>query len=801
MRIIETDQLTPEDLKGDRGLWIYNGLDVCVTSEVLGALLPQLTPTTAATYSFSRQLLGPILEMNMRGVLVDRERRDEVLASYHEDVDRLTNQLNRLIREGIGFDFTVSKGRKYTFPSDDQLKELFFDILGLPEITKVNDKGERVRTVDRKALEKLEHYFYAEPIVKHLFLLRELAKKISFLNTSCDPDGRMRTSFNIAGTTTGRLSSAMSDTGTGCVRPTAEALTPTGWKTLAEIKSGDYIAQWDGGFINFVRCTMNRKNFSGQLLQMRSEQISLTVTQDHRVIGSDYRNPIAKIYKALDASTLSVLKIPLGGCYEEGQEYIPPFAAMLMAGFSKEGSGWRGAFTKQRKIDRFLALTKEFSLSFNEQKAPEGYRRFYLPGYLDIPKKWGAWVLNLSQEAAYDLIEEARYWDSHSRGNSFIFYTAHKEQAEWFQILAHLTNHSTTLRKLPQASPQAYGGGKSIIWSVNVKPRTHAQVMKKHWKSVNYEGEVCCPSVPSTCWLVREDDYISVTGNSNLQNVTNRLRSIFIADPGYKFCNIDLEQGDSRGVGAIHWNLFRDPAYLDATESGDLHTLVAMGAFPNLPWTSDLKENRKVAEKERFYRDLNYRDAAKRLGHGSNYRGNYQHMAKETHIPPSNVKEFQYNYFKRFPSFKYWWEYVESQVRDTRKLTTLMGRQRYFFGDWREDSTINAAIAYEPQSITADTIDRGLLAVWRANRVQLLLQVHDSILFQFPEEQEDEIVPWALETIQQKLILKQGREFVIPGEAKVGWSWTDMREDPDGLRKYTDSNRPKKRTREVRLRY
>ncbi len=507
MKIIHTDEIQPADLHGDGGLWIYNGLDCCVTTEVLDALLPQLTPTTAATYQFSRDLQGPILEMNMRGMLVDQFRRDEVLTSYHADVERLTDQLNRLIRDGVGFEFEVSKGRKYRYPSDDQLKHLFFNIMGLPKIHKINGNGERVLTVDRKALEKLEHHFYAEPIVRHLYSLRELAKKISFLNTGSDPDGRLRTSFNIAGTTTGRLASSMSDFGTG----------------------------------------------------------------------------------------------------------------------------------------------------------------------------------------------------------------------------------------------------------------------------------------------------------TNLQNVENRLRSVFIADPGHKFCNIDLEQGDSRGVGAIHWNLFRDSAYLDACESGDLHTNVAVGAFPSLPWTGKLTDDRLVANGS-FHRDLSFRDAAKRLGHGTNYRGNADHMARETHIPSANVHEFQRNYLKQFPSFKYWWEWVEGQVRDTRKLTTLMGRQRYFFGNWRDHDTINAAVAYEPQSITADTIDRGLFTLWRANRVQLLLQVHDSILFQFPEEQEEEIVPWALETIKQRLILKEGREFVIPGEAKVGWNWSDYKgptkkdkgnPDPDALRKFTDPTRPKTRTRKA----
>jgi DNA polymerase I-like protein with 3'-5' exonuclease and polymerase domains len=87
--------------------------------------------------------------------------------------------------------------------------------------------------------------------------------------------------------------------------------------------------------------------------------------------------------------------------------------------------------------------------------------------------------------------------------------------------------------------------------------------------------------------------------------------------------------------------------------------------------------------------------------------------------------------------------------------------------------------------MTAEEINKGMLEVWRANKVQLLVQVHDSILFQFPEELEDEIVPWALNTLRIPLDLAGGRNFVVPTEAKVGWNWGDFAKDnPDGLVKW-----------------
>ena len=493
MRKISTRKINPDRLSHNDTLWVYNGLDVCITHEVLSALVPQLSPITSGTYRFSRDLQGPILEMNTRGLRVDLWRRDEVLADYRTKMVLLEQQLDGIVRDGIGFaDWRATS----SWRSNKDMCSLLYDKLGLPVQWKRGGTGERSRTADRDALEALECYMLAEPIIRHTFALRDLGKKISFLQTAVDPDGRLRTSFNIAGTTTGRLASSYSDFGTG----------------------------------------------------------------------------------------------------------------------------------------------------------------------------------------------------------------------------------------------------------------------------------------------------------TNLQNVENLLRSVFVADPGMKFCNIDLEQGDSRGVGAIHWQLFRDARYLDACESGDLHTHVARGAFRHLPWSGDAAADRKLAGGN-FYRSFSYRDAAKRLGHGTNYQGQADKMSRATHIPLTHIKSFQQNYLEQFPAFPLWWRWVQEALRDTRQITTLLGRQRHFLGDWKDAETIRQAVAYEPQSITADTIDRGLLALWRENRVQLLLQVHDSVLFQFHERDEAEVVPWALAQIEQIVTLKGGRQFVIPGDGKVGWNWSDSSSDPDALRKWSDPARPQRRTR------
>lgn len=519
MRIINTaDLLETTQLDHNTKEWVYNGLDCAVTFEIRDVLVSQLDNTTRGTYEFSKALQAPILEMSARGVLVDDARRQKVLKHFDLQVAQLQEQLDEIVRDGVGFDITPSKTDGLWWRSPVRVKNLFYDVMGIPPVRKRNANGVFAPTVNREALEKISDYFLAEPIAKHFIALREVDKKRSWLRTDIDRDGRMRSNFNIAGTNTGRLASSMSDFGTG----------------------------------------------------------------------------------------------------------------------------------------------------------------------------------------------------------------------------------------------------------------------------------------------------------GNLQNVDRELRSVFVSDPGWKFANVDLEQGDARNVGAICWNLFQPRygeafagSYLDACESGDLHTFVCRMSRPELPWTGELAADKKIAE-QIAYRQDSYRQLAKKLGHGTNYYGTPRTMAKHTKVATHVIEEFQYNYFKAFPVIgsidrhdglsPHWHNYVRSELRDRHALTTLFGRRRQFFGRTSEDATLREAIAYEPQSMTADEIDTGLIRLWRGDRVQLLIQVHDSILFQYREEEEAEILPWALEQIKINLPLVGGRDFVVPCDAKVGWNWGEIEYDkqgnvvgnPDGLQKWKGGDKRKR---------
>lgn len=103
---------------------------------------------------------------------------------------------------------------------------------------------------------------------------------------------------------------------------------------------------------------------------------------------------------------------------------------------------------------------------------------------------------------------------------------------------------------------------------------------------------------------------------TNGQNITDFLRRIFIADPGYVLVYPDLEQAEARVVAGLS----RDAAFIEAVSTGDIHTSVAKLVWPDLGWTGDAKGDRKIAD-QKYYRDFSYRDMAKKAGHGSNYGG------------------------------------------------------------------------------------------------------------------------------------------------------------------------------------
>lgn len=184
---------------------VYCGLDSAITLEVFEEL-STLSNAPPLVYSFSRALQAPILEMTLRGFRIDEYERQSSLAQLREKRRKLDSAL-QLMAYAV-WDKPLNPR------SPEQLKVFFYKVMKLPEVWS-SLKGERKTRMNRESLEKLEIYLYARPIIACIFAIRDLSKQIEFFETELDNDGRFRTSYNIGGTESWRLSSSKSSTGTG----------------------------------------------------------------------------------------------------------------------------------------------------------------------------------------------------------------------------------------------------------------------------------------------------------------------------------------------------------------------------------------------------------------------------------------------------------------------------------------------------------------------------------------------------------------------------------------------------------
>ena len=95
--------------------------------------------------------------------------------------------------------------------------------------------------------------------------------------------------------------------------------------------------------------------------------------------------------------------------------------------------------------------------------------------------------------------------------------------------------------------------------------------------------------------------------------------------------------------------------------------------------------------------------------------------------------------------------------------------------------------------------------VWKhVPEVDLLTQLYDAILIEYPEEIEDEIIPKIIELMTIEVPVTdtrfrnaEERTMVIPVDASVGWNWGkfDPKEpgkNPDGLKKFRGHDKRKR---------
>ena len=169
----------------------YAAEDACICRALYDLLRPQLDSNEQLRNLYTTcdiPLLPVLLQMERTGVLVDRQKLNQLSGIFHEQLQNLSNEIWELATH------------EFNIASPKQLAVVLFDELGLPSNKK--------RSTDADTLNELSD---AHPIIEKILNWRSIAKLAGTyadaLPHQIASDGRIHTTYLQTSTNTGRLSS------------------------------------------------------------------------------------------------------------------------------------------------------------------------------------------------------------------------------------------------------------------------------------------------------------------------------------------------------------------------------------------------------------------------------------------------------------------------------------------------------------------------------------------------------------------------------------------------------------------
>jgi len=211
-----------------------------------------------------------------------------------------------------------------------------------------------------------------------------------------------------------------------------------------------------------------------------------------------------------------------------------------------------------------------------------------------------------------------------------------------------------------------------------------------------------------------------------------------------------------------------------------------------------IKDSDNWPAKERYY------FIAKMICHASNYGMKFPTFqinvleksdgAVELSIP--QCREFLELYHRLFPEIEQWHAETRDELIRTRILYNLFGEPRRF-NDHFGDNLWKSAYAFKPQSTVGQITNYAFTELQelcdmggteefpiREWYFSLLQNNHDSILFQFKPEFEQQVCKMVTGHIERALMSPRGEAFRMKSECQTGYNWCPEKKviNPDGLK-------------------
>ena len=260
------------------------------------------------------------------------------------------------------------------------------------------------------------------------------------------------------------------------------------------------------------------------------------------------------------------------------------------------------------------------------------------------------------------------------------------------------------------------------------------------------------------------------SSNPNLQNIPvrgtlgKRMRASFIAAPAHTLVCADYSQIELRVLA----HMSQDATLLDAFHNNeDIHARTAALIY-------DLPQNKVSRDERRNAKTINF---------GLIYGMGAQKLARELKIAAAEAKDFIARYFAHLTGLKAFYDNVERLAKQQGFVSTLGGRRRFLPSIHSANGQAFAlarrqAINTMIQGSAADIIKLAMLAVdndteLASMHARLLLQVHDELLLEVPEEKAQ--AAGARTAALMAAVAPAGAELSVPLAVDwgVGRNWAE----------------------------
>jgi len=204
------------------------------------------------------------------------------------------------------------------------------------------------------------------------------------------------------------------------------------------------------------------------------------------------------------------------------------------------------------------------------------------------------------------------------------------------------------------------------------------------------------------------------------------IRKLFIPDPGYVVFDADLSGADGQVVA---WE----------ADDQELKQWLRDGTDMHVKHCCEVGEEKQILSLDpttHIYYEL--RQSYKHATHGVHYGASAFALSRHPAIgwPLAKAERYRSRYFLRRPGVLEWHNRTAHELKKNRTATNRFGYRIIYFD--RIDSLLPQALAWIPQSTVALTCFKGALRLRRELPwVEILLQVHDSIVFQVPIHRSD----------------------------------------------------------------